>query len=170
MAQAHTPTPILVPATAADLPIMQNLGRFYVYDIARYCGALPDFACPADGLWECIDFSPYFQASQFHPFLLRSGETPAGFAVVKDLGGHWNMEQFFIAAPYQRGGGGRRIFRELLHRFPGAWRIEVIPENAGALAFWRRASGEVGGTREGREIVDYGDYQAERIVISFSVR
>lgn len=158
--------PRLVPATAADLPVMQNLGRFYVYEMARYCSDVQGYACPADGLWECMDFAPYFAEPAFHPFLLRSGETPAGFAVVRDLGGSWNMEQFFVTAPYQRDGNGRRIFRELLARFPGLWRIEVLPQNSVGLAFWRRVAAEAdSAVGETREIVEDGEWDPVECVV-----
>lgn len=158
--------PRLVPATAADLPVMQNLGRFYVYEMARHCSAVPGYACPADGLWECMDFAPYFREARFHPFMLLSGEEPAGFAVVRDLDGGWNMEQFFVTAPYQRDGNGRRIFRELLVRFPGTWRIEVLPQNTPALAFWRQVVGEVDSARrETREIVPDGEWDPVECIV-----
>jgi predicted acetyltransferase len=166
------PGPYLVAATAADLPVMQNLGRFYVYDMARTCSEVRGYACRADGFWECMDLAPYFREARFHPFLLRSGEEPAGFAVVRDLGGGWNMEQFFVTAPYQRSGNGRRLFRELLARFPGAWRIEVLPQNGPALAFWRRVAAEAdSAVAETREIVDDGDYdRVECIVLNLVAR
>jgi len=163
--------PRLVPATAADLPVVQNLGRFYVYEMARTCHAVAGYGCPPDGLWECMDFGPYFRERHFHPFLLRSGDEPAGFAVVRDLGdGAWNMEQFFVAAPHQRGGNGRRIFHELMARFPGAWRIEVLPQNSPALAFWRRVSAEGdSGVAETREIVPDGEWDpVECVVLTLS--
>jgi ribosomal-protein-alanine N-acetyltransferase len=166
--------PRLVPAIAADLPVMQNLGRFYVYEMARTCHAIAGYSCPPDGLWECMDFGPYFREACFHPFLLRSGEEPAGFAVVRDMDGDmrgaWNMEQFFVTAPHQRGGHGRRIFRELLGRFPGAWRIEVLPQNSVGLAFWRSVAAEADSTvNETREIVEDGDYDpVECVVLTLS--
>jgi len=163
--------PRLVAATAADLPVMQNLGRFYVYEMARTCHAVPGYACPPDGLWACMDFGPYFREARFHPFMLLSGEEPAGFAVVRGLdGGGWNMEQFFVTAPYQRGGNGRRIFRELLAQFPGTWRIEVLPQNGPGLAFWRRVAAEADGrVSETREIVEDGEWDpVECIVLTLS--
>lgn len=37
---------VMVPATLADYPALQNLARFYVYDMSRYCGDLPGWECP----------------------------------------------------------------------------------------------------------------------------
>ncbi len=146
--------PRLVPAALADHPLLQNLARFYVYDMARHCGDLPGWDCPEDGLWECIDFRPYFGDPSCHPFLLRAGAVLAGFVVVKaEPEGGWNMEQFFVTAPHQRRGNGRRLFHQVLARFPGAWRIEIIPANARALAFWRQFTEEAapGRVREAPE-------------------
>lgn len=159
--------PRLVPAVAADLPVMQNLGRFYVYEMARSCHEIEGYGCPPDGLWECMDLAPYFREPRFHPFMLRGGEEPAGFAVVRAMdGGGWNMEQFFVTAPYQRGGTGRRMFRALLDRFPGKWRIEVLPQNAPALAFWRSVAAEADSrVSETREIVPDGEWAPVECIV-----
>ena len=159
--------PRLHPATPADLPVMQNLGRFYVYDMARYCGDLPDWECPDDGLWECIVFAPYFGAAGTHPFMLRAAGVPAGFVVVRRLEeeGCWNMEQFYVGAPHQRRGHGARLFRQVLEQFPGAWRIEIIPENTRALAFWRQVT--AGAAPLVREAVETPAQGAPRIVLRF---
>ena len=37
----------IIPATLADYPIIQNMARFYVSDMSRYCGFISsDRACP----------------------------------------------------------------------------------------------------------------------------
>jgi hypothetical protein len=42
----------LVPATIADYPTVQDMVRFYVYDMSRLCSiAYPDWKCPEDGLY-----------------------------------------------------------------------------------------------------------------------
>ncbi|WP_051131844.1 hypothetical protein [Legionella tunisiensis] len=45
----------LVAANLHDYPRLQNLARFYVYDMSRYCGFLPGWDCPENGLYECYD-------------------------------------------------------------------------------------------------------------------
>jgi len=44
-------------AFAKDKEIIQNLGRFYVYDMSRYCGFLEGWQTPSNGLYECFDLA-----------------------------------------------------------------------------------------------------------------
>jgi hypothetical protein len=50
----------LVQAIINDHPTVQNMARFYVYDMSRSCGHLPDWECPDDGLFACVDLKSYF--------------------------------------------------------------------------------------------------------------
>jgi predicted acetyltransferase len=48
------------------------------------------------------------------------------------------MAEFFILRRYRRQGVGARAARAVFDRFPGAWQVRQRPENAAAIAFWRR--------------------------------
>ena len=81
--------PVLVKATIEDHPIIQNMARFYVYDMSRYCGrgaSVFDWSCPDDGLFECIDLKPYFEAEDRYAFLIKAGDERAGFALINKIG------------------------------------------------------------------------------------
>lgn len=49
----------LIPASLKDYPTIQNMARFYVYDMSQYFGDEEGWKCPEDGLYECIDFKKY---------------------------------------------------------------------------------------------------------------
>jgi len=54
----------LVEAKLDDYPVMQNMARFYVCDMSRYCGralSILDWSVPSNGLYECNDLSCYFR-------------------------------------------------------------------------------------------------------------
>lgn len=54
-------TPRLTKATLLDYPTIQNMARFYVYEMSRECGLNDkDWAMPLDGLYESFDFKKYF--------------------------------------------------------------------------------------------------------------
>jgi hypothetical protein len=43
----------IIPATIKDYPAIQNMARFYVYDLSRSCGFISnEWNIPADGLYE----------------------------------------------------------------------------------------------------------------------
>jgi hypothetical protein len=45
-------------ATLEDLPVMQKMGCYYVYDMSEYVGGLPGWGFPEAGEYECDDFRP----------------------------------------------------------------------------------------------------------------
>lgn len=129
-------------ALISDLPAVQNLARFYVYDMSRHCGFLKGWEVPASGLYECIDLSLYFQENTRHAFLIKRGQELAGFALINQVGSSpevdWNMGEFFIVAKYQGKGIGKTVAKQIFEKFPGIWEVMQIPENKPAIAFWKK--------------------------------
>ncbi|ARG98372.1 GNAT family N-acetyltransferase [Legionella micdadei] len=134
--------PQLIPATGDDYSTIQNLARFYVYDMSRYCGFLPDWECPEDGLYEAYDFKSYFIEKDRYPFLIRVNNELAGFVLVNKVGFipdiDWNVGEFFITAKFQHRGIGQKIAQQLWQRYPGKWQVSVLPQNESGLQFWRK--------------------------------
>jgi predicted acetyltransferase/RimJ/RimL family protein N-acetyltransferase len=131
----------LVPATLEDYPTIQNMGRFYVYDMSEYMGKDEGWEIPKNGLYECIDFKKYWEDKHAFPFLIRYGNELAGFAIVDNKGSDttidFNMAQFFIARKFKHKGLGRYVAQQCFKQFPGVWEVMVIPGNEGAYRFWR---------------------------------
>lgn len=131
----------LIPATLEDYPIIQNLGRFYVYDMSEYIGNEEGWEIPEDGLYECIDFKKYWKDKNSFPFIIRYKNELAGFAIVdkkgSDAGVEFNMAQFFIARKFKSKGIGRYVAAQCFKNFPGEWEVMVLPGNEGAYRFWR---------------------------------
>ena len=117
----------ILPATKQDLETVQNLGRFYVYEMSRYCGFLPTWEVPASGLYECIDLSPYWKERDHYPFILRVNQELAGFALINKIGTSpdvdWNMGEFFVVSKFQGKGIGRSVAEQIFNRFPGVWEV-----------------------------------------------
>ena len=137
--------PRLVKATIEDYPTIQNMARFYVYDMSRYCGLKPsrhDWSCPDDGLYSCMDFKHYFEDADRFAFLIKVGEEKAGFALINKKGStpdvDWNVGEFFILAKFQGTGIGKQAAEQLFDMFPGVWETAVMLENTGAYPFWSK--------------------------------
>lgn len=169
--------PRLIPAGIADYPIIQNLARFYVYDMARYCGFISDdWACPSDGLYEAYDFKIYFEEATRKPYLIKVEKEIAGFVLLNQIGTssdtQWNMGEFFILSKFQRSGIGRVVAEEVWNIHPGIWEVSVIPENTPALAFWRSAVSTFtkGNYTEEVKVIDYDTHQAARYILCFDTK
>lgn len=131
----------LIPATLKDYPVIQNMGRFYVYDMSEYMGKEGGWEIPEDGLYECIDFKKYWEVENTYPFLIRYGDELAGFVIVDKKGSDstidFNMAQFFILRKYKSKGIGRYVAEQCFDKFRGVWEVMVMPGNEGAYRFWR---------------------------------
>lgn len=129
-------------ATKEDKDTIQNLGRFYVYDMSRYCGFLPTWETPPNGLFECIDLSSYCDKLDRHAFLIKVDEELAGFALINKVGStpdvDWNVGEFFIVSKFQGKGVGSYVAEQIFNQFPGIWETTQIPENKAAIDFWEK--------------------------------
>lgn len=138
-------------ASDEDQETIQNLARFYLYDMSRYCGFLLNWPAPVNGLYECSTLSRYWSEPNRYPFLVRVDGEIAGFVLVNEEGTsldvNWNMGEFFIVAKYQRKGIGKRVAEQIFDRFPGVWEVAQIPENESAVLFWRDVVGAYSGDR-----------------------
>lgn len=132
----------LIPATLADWPLIQNMARFYVYDMSEFLGFLEGWELPNDGLYECIDFKKYWQDPHAFPFLIQYKGENIGFAIVDKKGSHasidFNMAQFFILNKFKHKGISQYVAKKCFDQFRGTWEVNVISGNEAAYRFWRK--------------------------------
>lgn len=130
--------PILIQAKLSDYPTIQNMARFYIYD--RTPTML--WACPENGLFECIDFKHYFENPAEKAFLIKVEDEIAGFVLLDKIQlletVDWNMGEFFVLAKFQGKGIAQIIAKEIFEKHPGKWSVAVMPENIKAVKFWRK--------------------------------
>lgn len=169
--------PQLVPASINDYPTVQNMARFYVYDMSRYCGFISeDWACPTDGLYESYDFKSYFEDPTREAFLVKIANELAGFVLLNRLGTSsqtdWNMGEFFIIAKFQGKGVAMQVAHQIWETHPGQWEICIMPENKPALVFWRKvvSHSTQGNYLDEMKTVDYLDGHPIRPVLTFNIK
>lgn len=138
--------PQIIKATMADYPVIQNMARFYVYDMSRFCGQhFGGWECPEDGLFECVELKKYFNAKDKHAFIVKMDKELVGFVLINKLiimpEVNWNMGEFFILAKFQRSGVGAFIAKQIFDQFSGEWSVGAITHNTRALNFWRKTIG-----------------------------
>lgn len=131
----------LIPASLKDYPVIQNMGRFYVYDISEYLGNEDGWQIPEDGLYECIDFKKYWQTDDAFPFIIRYENEIAGFVIIDKKGSDpsidFNVAQFFILRKFKSKGIGKYVAHQCFDKFKGVWEVMIIPGNTGAYNFWK---------------------------------
>lgn len=128
----------IVPAQDRDLPVVQNLARFYIYDMSEFMG----WPCPESGLFGgCDEFFDDWTNGQNAPFILRVGDELAGFAGVKrtedEQGPEYCIQEFFVLRKFRRQGVGRAAAIGLFDKHRGRWQVQQLAQNRMALVFWR---------------------------------
>jgi predicted acetyltransferase len=145
----------LVPAAAADAPLLENLLHLYVHDLSAFFPLRPG----PDGRFRYERLPLYFaETATRWAFLIRLGDRVAGFALVtrgspvSDDPDLLDVAEFFVLRGERRSGVGRRAAQQLWGRMPGRWIVRVLTTNAPALPFWEAAiRGHVGDSFEMRE-------------------
>lgn len=165
----------IVSAALNDYPTIQNMARFYVYDLSRECGFISkEWAIPKNGLYESFDFKNYFEDPTRKAFIIKVNNELAGFVLLDQIGTsldiNWNMGEFFILGKFQGTGVGRQVAHQIWNMYPGSWEISVIPENKQALTFWRKAISSFtdGEYSEEIKVVDYDPDQPNRYIFNFN--
>ncbi|MCT4635870.1 MAG: GNAT family N-acetyltransferase [Rickettsiales bacterium] len=166
----------ILPANTLDYPVIQNIGRFYVYELSRYCGFISkEWNIPSDGLYESFDFKIYFEDSSRKAYIIKTEENELiGFVLLNKEGilpeTEHNMGEFFVLAKFQGKKIGEFVTSKIFQLHPGKWEISVIPENKPALAFWRRTISKLtqGNYNEDIKNIDYDRHQPKRYILSFS--
>jgi predicted acetyltransferase len=164
----------IIPATLEHYPIIQNMARFYVYDLSRTCGYISqNWAIPSNGLYESSDFKIYLEDPTRKAFLVKVAKELAGFVLLNQAGTnstiHWNVGEFFVLAKFQRQGIGQQLAHQIWNIYPGIWEVAVLPKNKPAIAFWRQTIDVYVSGKYSSEIkmVDYDQYQPERLIFTF---
>ena len=162
----------LAEAARTDIDLVNDLARFYLYDIARQIG--PDDEWVATSAWmrERKDFSHAWKDGN-HPFLIEVGGSLAGFCLIDRYalvpGIDWNVSQFFVLGPWAGRGVGRRAATAAFDRFAGRWQVTQIPANTAAVNFWRRIIDDyTGGAFEERLVAEPERGNALRNVMTFT--
>ena len=125
-------------ATIAEKPIIQNLARFYIYDLSEY----QKRKCPDNGLFEDEDYIRYWNEDGFSPYLIKVEDELAGFALV-DRGGSsqeidYQLGEFFILRKFRGIGLAAQVARKIFDQHPGSWEVMAISNNLPAIRFWEK--------------------------------
>jgi predicted acetyltransferase len=157
----------LVAATADQEPILANLLELYIYDFSE----LLEFHVDEGGRFGYPPLALYWKEAGRHPFLIKTNDHWAGFALVRQgsqLSADkqvWDMAEFFVLRGHRRHGIGLQAAAEVWKLFPGKWEVRVMGRNQRAMGFWNRAICEF----VGREIQPrpYEKDEEERFVFAF---
>lgn len=127
-------------ATLEQKAVVQNMARFYAYDMSRYCGHNPNWEFPENGLYDALDISNYWEPGNY-AFVIRVNDELGGFVLIHKGGStpevNWDLGEFFIVAKFQGKGVGRKVAVQIFDQFPGVWEVRQMLDNMPAIQFWK---------------------------------
>jgi predicted acetyltransferase len=171
----YLPKVEIEPADITVHSMIQNMARFYLYDLSKECGHISrDWRLPTDGLYENIDLKNYFEAPDRKAYLIKVYHEVAGFIllnrVVSDRAFDWNMGEFFILGKFQGNGVGKIAAEKIWQLHPGKWEVSVIPENYAAIRFWDKTISQFSNDNFKRELrlIDFDKDQPKRVIFYFN--
>ncbi len=139
----------ILEATKEDFKVVQNLVRFYIYDMSEHVG----WNCPKSGLYGGCDDLPHDwgrlpedgkvrwkKGEKGYPFVIRVDGKLAGFALIKKLSEKplYDVGEFFVLRKYRGKGVGRYVAHTIFNRFKGDWQVRQMMKNRPAQDFWRK--------------------------------
>ncbi len=136
----------LIIAKETDLPIIQNLARFYVYELSRYDNNHPRSKIPDNGLYEAYEssfhFKDYWVKTGYYSYIIKIQDELAGFALINNMGSdpdvNWDMAEFFILKRFQRKQAGLDVAIQLFEKHTGIWEVRQMLNNLPAIKFWNK--------------------------------
>jgi predicted acetyltransferase len=131
----------VTPATRDQMPVIDNLIQLYAHDFSEF----QDIELDSNGRFKYTPLPLYWTDPNRHPFLVKVDGKPAGFVLVRQEAGIWDMAEFFVVRGCRRHGVGTAVSHEVWKRFPGPWEVRVMQANQAALPFWQRAISEFRG-------------------------
>lgn len=167
-----TPKINIIPATLDDYPAVQNLARFYLYEMSNYCGFISsDWQTPENGLYQCFDFIKSFTEENRKAFIIRINKELSGFVLLRNEEQKFIIDEFFIINKFHGKGIAHLVAKEIFAMYPGLWEVIVIPENIKGLKFWQKAISICTKgiyTKELKEI-DWDKEQPKRYFFNFNI-
>jgi predicted acetyltransferase len=132
-------TALLISATPADLPCIENLMQFYNYDLSQWC----EVKFGDDGRYQLQPKAAYWANPTVHRYIVRVADELVGFAVVdqevRDPSANWNVGYFFVARRFRGTTIAAQMAKELFDRHRGTWEVYHFTANLPAGKFWPRA-------------------------------
>ncbi|WP_044619896.1 GNAT family N-acetyltransferase [Gynuella sunshinyii] len=145
---------------AGDLTVVENLFQYYLYDMSEFTGWSPDASGSYAIDTAVIGLHDYWQKDGHYPYLILCNDELAGFSLLRRYpydSDYHDIGQFFVLRKYKRQGVGTVAFRLSVGQFPGFWLTRVLPDNIGALRFWRKVISDISVQKPVENQEDYGD-------------
>lgn len=166
--------PTLIQAKLENLSALENMARFYLYEMSRYCQfRFDEYSWPEEKLIHLHHFREYLYENDRKALFIAAENELAGFLLLRKTGINpeidWKISEFFILPKFQRQSIGQKAAFQIFDKLPGKWEVSVLPDNKRAIEFWRKVISSYTHNNFNEELItiDYPSYNPTRIVLTF---
>lgn len=136
---AAPPETLVEPATSSEKSLIAGMMQTYLNELSPYTNQKPG----GNGRYRYPALELYWHEPNRHAFVIRTGRSVIGFALVREVKGGTTMAEFFIKPEHRKQGHGRAAAHSIIRKFPGRWAVRQQLMNASAQTFWRRVISEI---------------------------
>ena len=121
-------------AGASERSVLERLWLMFRHDMSEFRSILPG----TDGTFRTDRLDAALSDPGWAVYLLRFGDNPAGFALVRGLADTRRViNSFFVVRGARRSGFGREAVRAIVAEHQGPWSVAFQDTNTKAVSFWR---------------------------------
>ena len=118
-----------------DKPVLARLLELYNHDMSEF---YEELRVSEHGLFQYRYLDHYWTEEGRYPYLIRAGGKIAGFVLVRQVDGVFQVAEFFVLRYFRRAGIGAMAAGAAFQKHPGNWEVWHASSNAPAAALWRR--------------------------------
>lgn len=137
--EARPPVTVTL-ADESQRALLERLWLMFRHDMSEFRKILPG----TDGTFRSDRLDAALNDPGWAVYVLRFGENPAGFALIRGVDEHARViNSFFVVRGARRSGFGRAAVRAIVTEHAGPWSVAFQDSNAKAVSFWRTVAEDV---------------------------
>ncbi len=123
-------------AQQSEQEALHRIDQFYLYEFSRF---MPEYyKLDQDGVFQDGDYLEYWSDPKKYPYLILEDDELAGFALVREDGSHFNLDQFFVLLKFQGQGTAYNAATQVFDAHRGTWELHSLKNNTKSEGFWPR--------------------------------
>ena len=123
-------------ASIEEKQVIFNLFQSYLNELSSLPGEEIDYK-DEKGIYHYPYLDDYWHEGERHPYLLLNNSEIAGFALVRQVGDHWEIAEFYVLPEFRHYGLATSCAINIFKKHPGEWRIDFNKHNRPSQALWR---------------------------------
>ena len=124
-------------ANIEEKQVIFNLFQPYLNELSHFPDEEIEYK-DEKGIYQYPYLDHYWRESERYPYLLLKDDRVAGFALVRQVGEHWEIGEFYVSPEFRRCGVATTFAADIFKKHPGEWQIGFNRHNQPSRALWQK--------------------------------